>query len=362
MSEDAGNLAVVEAMLVAVVLFGSVLFVLYSPMPGDEVALETAGTGPLADDLLRVLSRTPSENGYDSILDEMVSTAVLDDTDMAATIARRLPAGAGFGLYLDNGVKPTTLYESGSPIGEVTTSGTSFYPGWDFDLVFATAENHSASSAADTLTLRAVHVANSYRATPSWPIAAVFTTGNHATFSNEGQGRYVASAIAPDAWVPGGYASTATQAYAVTVNGTSFPATYRVDPGHPALDATLKAWADAGGHATATPTAYPGDTVTLTYDLTAVAGATARKVTVYGPAPGLVAARADIGPIGTWSYVVPRDALYGTYTVDTRITFPSGTLQQTLHDVTTFDILRPGTTGASPPVYRVVLAVWFNAL
>lgn len=360
---DDASLAVVEAMLVAVVLFGALLFVVNAPLPGGDGALDRSGTDALASDLLRVLAGLPGGSGHASRLDEIVSEAVIGNRSGARDLARMLPKGAGYGLYLDNGVSPRTLYQSGSPTGEVASRDLVFYPDWDFDLVFATTENHSASSATDTLTLRAVHISNSFNQTVPWPLAVVYESGAHTVFANEATGKYVAAAVPPDAWVAGGYASTSERSYFVSVNGTKFRDVYRVNAGHPALDATLKAWADAGGHATATPKAWPGDRVALTYDLSGVGTATSRVVTVYGPAPGLVVSREAISTAsGTWTYVVPRDALYGTYVIDTRVTFPSGTLQQTVHDITTFDVLRPGTNAPSPPVYRVVLAIWFNGL
>lgn len=385
MVRDDGNFLVLEAMLVAIVLFGAVAFLLYTPMPGESETLSQSAAEDRAGDVLRVLSGTPSNDGYETQLDELVTEAILGDTSGMSRLRRMLPTGAGFGMYLDNGVEPLTLYEFGSPTGAVESRDVLFYPDLEHGLAFATLENHHGTSSSDTLQVRVFRIENSYLNRSTVPTALVYENGRIAPLTWQ-SGVLTTSLVDPEtpddlegydthymdastSWSArnASIATATNDTFGVVLDGEALTSVYHVDPDF-VIPPTLASYAAVSHVSVSSPEVHPGETVTLTYDLAAIplggGIVTDRDVIVYGPIEGDVVDAQPLDPdLGGYAEIeIPRDALYGTYVVDTRIVFKIGSAEQVVHDVTSFDVLRPGTDAPSPPVYRVVLALWFNSL
>lgn len=412
---DDAQIFVLEAILVSALLLGVASYLALAPRPGQATEEIGAQSADLAHDVLQVLAGRPaSDTTYESALHEYVTNAILGDpSDLTDFMNRTLPEGADWGIYLDNGEDLDALYETGTPTGEVMSENIVFYPDWNYALVFATMDRQpgaavttgsvctpppivvctptTTAGAVGTMKIKVVPVKHTYidrTATgsvlfdngKSFPLTAgadyILTTGaivpESPTNANGFDVPYDLSSSSAYASSITAYAPSSPKVYGVNTTlpyQTRSATVYRVHPTY-AVDATLQTFLDAQPRATAKESSYkPGEKASVDYDFAGIPLATgwsvqSREVVVYGPVLGNQLKTETLpGLSGTWDWDLPRNLLYGTYTIEVRINLiSSGGIAQTVHDVTAFDVLRKGVDEPVPPVYRAVVAVWFNAL
>jgi len=388
---DDGHFQALEGVLFATFLLSVVVWMATAPTVGPELADRDAASSAFARDVLQVLANLPGDAPFESRLHQWTTDAIRGDvSNLSDWINRTMPVGGSWGLYLDNGEELEIIYETGTPAGAVQTQDILLYPDWNYALAFATLDRQPATTTAQTMNVKVIPVQHSYidreaagsvnftngmsfvlstgadgilyrnGIPPEYPDAL---TGFDAPYTTSSLLDFTASVLA--------YASEPAATYNVT---TSLPyetidrTVYSVHPTYVA-DAAIQTFletprvsADNNGKA------RPGETATVTYNYDAMPLAlgwtvTSREVHVYGPVLGQEVTSGTLSSSsGTWGWAVPRSALYGTYVVEIRQTIGSGGLVQTLHDVTAFDVLRKGVDEPVPPVYRAVLAIWFEGV
>lgn len=395
--------------MVAALLLSIAAYLALAPRPGQSDDVLNSQTEDLAQDALQVLAGRPASSPtYESALHEYVTQAILGDpSSISNYLERTLPEGADWGVYLDNGEDLEVIAETGTPTGEVVSKDIVFYPDWNYALVFASMDRQPGASVSSVCTpppivictptgtavgsmrLKVVPVKHTYIDRTA---AGSVTFDNGKSFPLTTGSDYVLStaAIVPESpSVANGFdvpytitdeASYATSITAATagsvvhygVNTTLpyasvSPIVYHVHPTY-VVDSTLQTFLDAQPRATAVKTSYkPGQTATVSYDFAGLPlspgwSVQSRDVVVYGPVLGNQIKTESLPALsGEWTWSLPRNLLYGTYTIEVRIGLVNGGLVQTVHDVTAFDVLRRGVDEPVPPVYRAVVAVWFNS-
>lgn len=420
-SDERGHLAVLEAVMVAALLIGAAAYVALAPRPGQSGDAAEAQMSALARDSLQVLEGRPASSAvYRSALHEYVTEAILGDpSGLTSFMDGALPEGADWGVYLDNGEGLETIHETGTPTGEVVSETMVFYPDWNYALVFATMDRQpgasvttgstvtttctlppvvvctdtttptTTASAIGSMKVKVVPVKHTYldrtasgsivfdngRSFPLTPgsdhvlatagivpESPTVANGFETPYDTASEAAYASSVTTSTAGAPRAYGVNTTLPYA-----TRTPIVYRVHPSYVA-DAALQTFLDAQPRVTAAKASYkPGQTATVAYDFAGLPlqpgwSVQSREVVVYGPVLGNTIKTESLPALGgDWTWALPRNLLYGTYTVEVRLGLVNGGVVQTVHDVTAFDVLRRGVDGPVPPVYHAVLAVWFNS-
>lgn len=159
---DGAQIQVLEAVLIAVILFGAVGFVLTFTLPTSDTAPERAGLEQRAEDALAVLNELGVEDGRygNNLLSYAVSKALEGDPSMLeARLEGLLPPATRFYVSMSNGVDHYEVYnKSGKARGETVTASHVLEPQWTYTFVAKDAGNYAAPN---TLGVYALPVYNS---------------------------------------------------------------------------------------------------------------------------------------------------------------------------------------------------------
>lgn len=395
--------------MVAALLLSVAAYLALAPRPGQSDDVLESQTEHLAHDALQVLAGRPASSAtYESALHEYVTQAILGDpANLTSYLDRALPEGADWGVYLDNGEDLEVIEETGTPTGEIVSKDVVFYPDWNYALVFATMDRQPGASVSSVCTpppvvvctptgtavgsmkLKVVPVKHTYiDRTASGSVT--FDNGQTAALTAGADYILSTAAVVPESpSVAAGFdvpytitdeASYATSITAATAGSvvhygvnttlpyeTVTPIVYHVHPTY-VVDSALQTFLDAQPRATAAKTSYkPGQVATVSYDFAGIPlspgwSVQSREVVVYGPVLGNQIKSESLPALnGDWTWTLPRNLLYGTYTIEVKVGLVNDDLVQTVHDITAFDVLRRGVDEPVPPVYRAVIAVWFNS-
>lgn len=415
---DEAHIFALEAVLVAGLLLGAVALVVMTPRPGQSGAAFAAQTADLASDVLTVLESRPADSdAYRSLLHQYVTEAYLGDpSSLTNYLNRTVPDGAEYGIYMDNGEDIEIIFETSTPVGVVESRDLVFYPDWNYAMVFSTMDRQpgaaittenvctpppivictptTTASVAGSMRVKVIPVKHSYldRDIVDDQHNLAFDNGKNFTLDVGSDGILFSGLVDPEA--PGAlngfetpYTLTDATSYynSVVATGlgapagygvnTSLPLTlvgedivYRVHPDY-VVDAALQTFLDSQPRVTTTETKVkPGQSATINYDFTGLPlgvgwAVQSREIHIYGPVLGHEIANEALPALaGTFTYDLPRNALYGTYIVEVRLGLANADTVQTVHDVTAFDVLRRGVDEPVPPVYRAVVAIWFPGL
>lgn len=382
MRED-GHVQVLEAMIVTLLLLGSVFTVMTLRTPGFSGERIEAGLTSSATDALMILAGLRDENG--SLLEVGFSEALhckLDPSPSATSCTNGrgnilqsklnsyLPGGSSTMLGLSNGAATREIWRDESPLGSATTASFALVPSWNTTFVLPTLSCSDPTVDANVTLV---------------PIRQGNLTNASSVKVNMSNG-VLATAQRSDRW--GTWNTTLTAAARpasgvaradVTAKGGTFPGSAAY--GSCALEgrgSDLRFAADNVSVRASSSTPV-GGSVTFTTDLTpllAVPGLAlegAGHVLVYEPLPprgtepDTYAPQANLtlpaGNTATISWAVPSDSLYGAHPVVlrqlARLTLPSTAIVYVeVRAVTVLEVALPDGTVPSGAPYNVVLQIW----
>lgn len=376
MERDDGNMLVLEAMLISLILLGAAYGVqTLQGTRATEQERPRQQLTKLATDAL-VLLEGLDLNG--SLLDVYVAEAhhCARDTSPAATdcdirrprnlsfrLDSYLPTGAGYQVSLGNGVGDRILYTSPYPRGEAVATSLTYTPSWNHTFVAPELSCYEAGMDVNVSML---------------PLLRGRTT--NATWANVTVGATEWSGIA---------------AHAPRWWNVTLPAATRPVSGTIEANVTGRAWLNGsttyascsmGGigssivtamrQASFAPTATSvplGQEVGFTADLVALGALpgvsiASVNVSLYEPLPPRVAPNtwsraAVLDTSGTTTrtatWEVPSDSLYGTHVAVMSIALDVGATRVVAHKLTTVDVALPSGHVPIDPPYRAVLQAWF---
>lgn len=377
MERDEGNILVLEAMIISLILLGAAYGVqtMQSTRPTEHERPRQQLT-KVATDALIVMDGLDDGNGtlLDMYLAEAYHCAVAPSpvvTDCDAHRPRNfsfrmesyLPTGAGFQLSLGNGVTDRVLYTSPLPRGEAVAASLSYTPTWNF--TFVTPELSCYEPGMDVnLTL----------------IPVLRARTSNATWAN----------VTVGATETAGVAAHTANWYNVTLPALTRPASGEVRAnvtGRAYFDGATSYGACALGglgstvvaalrEATFGPaqaTAPLGTDVAFSADLAgldAIPGVSiaSADVSLYDPIPARSPANsytrtASIETTGSTTrsaaWRVPSDALYGTHVAVLEVALDVGGLDVVAYKVALVDVALPSGHVPIDPPYRAVLQAWF---
>ncbi len=158
---DAGNIHVLEAILIGIVMVGAISFVITFDAPTtttepERRALEESGT-----DALNIIYETPlTDVRYgNNTLSKFIALALQGNTGPLSTrLEELLPPATAYNVYINNGYGSLPVYVSHEPSGETVTSSKLLEPKWTY--VF-TERSHFVTSTPTSLGVYALPVYNS---------------------------------------------------------------------------------------------------------------------------------------------------------------------------------------------------------
>lgn len=385
MRRDEGHLQVLEAMLVTLVLLGSIFAVMQFRLPANPRDSARASIQDQAVDALVVLQGLGEDNGtalelaLAEALHCRLSPAPPQDSCLGARgrnlslkLDSYLPHGAAYMVGLGNGGAVRELWRDALPIGEAVEAKLPVAASWNLTFVAMDLSCHEPGADANA-TLVPIRLGN---LTAPSSVKVNMSNGVHAT-AEPGASWGLWNVTLPGATRPAaGVATAMVQARGATFPGAAGHAACALEGLTPTLRAAVQAsrldvtgpWgsrvAPVAGQATFHVDVSP---------LAAVAGAALgeRNVTIYEPLPprpGVPDAYAPLATVplagATADWTVPPATLYGAHPVLLRqkvsLTLPSAAVVDV--EARLVGILEVGLpAGIVPlePPYEAVLQVWF---
>lgn len=378
---DAASTHVLEAMILASILFGAAYSVTVMRDGSGVTARPREKLEALAEDALIVLEGLSEARGtfLELFLTEgyhcsiELQTAVdaeaclgVRSANLSLKIESYLPDGAGYAYGVGNGVAQRVLYRSYLPEGETVVASRALVPDWNLTFM---APEMSCYEAGMDVTILSVPLWHGALATPL-ELNHTASGAPNATAAEDGDSgvwratlpaasRGAAATVVADANATDGTYPGATEYASCDLAGTGA-----------ALVAALRA-----STFDVTAVAPVGGVATITFDLTglgAVAGIAPLFANVtffdpvppHGPNPDAYVPLATVAlpalTDGTLAWTVPPESLYGAHpallTVTARV--PSGALVE-LHRIEILQVALPSGEVPIDPPYRVFLQAWF---
>ncbi|HVM45094.1 MAG TPA: hypothetical protein VM582_04085, partial [Candidatus Thermoplasmatota archaeon] len=211
---------VLEAVLIASIMLSAVAFVVTFEQPGPPTRNARNGLETRAQDILDILHDTPADE------------AILGDNELSAYIAmcmnkrcqkleeklaKLVPPGASYALYLSNGYDTYPVLIQGEPHGEAVTGSRTFQPGWSSTFL-ATAQD--SVNPNDALLVYGLPIFHSTAVTAGGSQVLVKVIGTRA----DGSDYVMLASAATVAQSAGDAAAVAASLYFVDGNGAPLPA------------------------------------------------------------------------------------------------------------------------------------------
>jgi hypothetical protein len=359
---DQGNLQVVEAMMVAMLLLGAAYGVLTFSLPTSQADRTRGELGRIVSDGLTVLAGLKGERGSEldaGILDAMQG----NNSNLTLKLGSYLPSGVAYAVLLDNGAQQRDVVRAAVPPGEAVTSTVGFSPDWNLTFVTTELSCYDAGMAVNATLLPIVHG----------------TVVNASSGGGKIDGTPVAgerSAALPGAWnltltspPATGTITASMTARSATVPGSASYASCNL--GGPAAGAAI---VTALRSATVTAgTAPVGGTLMFDVDTTGLLGVatmTGASLWVYEPLPAVggapdgyaAAAVLPVTPGVTASvpWDVPSTSLYGAYPVVLRVNLTAAGSPVQARVLTFAQVALPSGVVPIEPTYRIALQAWFR--
>lgn len=378
-TRDAGNLHVLEAVLLALILLGAAYWTTTLGSSLSDTARPHAHLGRLSHDTLVVLDGLEEERGslldlflteaFHCAVDEVRSADSCDGTrgaNLSFRIENYLPPGAGYMYGLDNGLGVKEFHRSVIPGGEVASATHPFVPDWNLTFVRTELSCYEAAMPVNATMLpiyhaRHVDVSN----------ITVRASNNATANATEAFALHFWNVTMPAATRP------LSGTLGAEVNATSGTYLGVVSYDQCALGGLGTTLVEAVRNFTlvaSDDTPALGQTVTFSADLEALSALASvvlrsANVTVYEPIPGrgtepdtyAVAARSafssGLTPTASWS--VPEDALFGLHPVVLEVDLDVGGTHVRASSVATLEVALPSGLVPFDPPYRAVLQAWF---
>ncbi len=392
--DDAGNMVVLEVLVVALIVLGSVVFVLTFDSPTTETGETRARLGVLAGDVLTVLDERSTTNARfrNSYLNEAVAEALHGDPDdIAFRVGKLLPPGSSFQLQLSNGLDNRVLYAPQDPPGETVSSSRSLAPGWSYTVLVPDFKVYS-NGAGTPMNLTGVPVHRSNIVDPGSTTASVNFTNDHvADLDEPGPAPDLVSnsSIPHDGGGGDGYPVSGTlharSNWTYRTSKLVGVHSYEVSGNAAVADTYTEArrGLNASSLNVSVATADPGDTVTITWNLSEVESEVSEDIPAGGSGSVTVQVLEPVQGLGTptnWSETaswtgqptagsvdldVPRNTLYGAHVVVAEIHYPlddgaGGSLEQVARLVNAFEVGLEGGSVPPDPVYQLSLTAWYD--
>ncbi|MGQ0534974.1 MAG: hypothetical protein ACT4PT_02765 [Methanobacteriota archaeon] len=165
---DSAAIVTAEALIVALLFLGAILFVLAEPGPDSSPAASNADSADLRrlaeDALLSLIERPSSAAGIEGgDLSRLVFAALQANakrqpaTDLESSLDPLLPVGIRYALYLDNGEGTLPVYEPRPPPGQSESASVFLTPSDGYTFLAADAGN---AGVPNTLSVYAIPVQN----------------------------------------------------------------------------------------------------------------------------------------------------------------------------------------------------------
>lgn len=162
---DAGNTHVLEAVIVVSIMLSAVVFVVTYDQPGSAAGQARDDLSMRAGDALKLLADTPVTSKFgDTALSAFIAECMNGGCDnLTSRLAKLVPAGASYALYVSNGYDTYPVLIEGAPSGEAATASLAFEPRWSNTFVSTATDSIGAD---DPLLVYALPIYHSNALTP----------------------------------------------------------------------------------------------------------------------------------------------------------------------------------------------------
>jgi len=143
MTNDDGSTHVLEAVIVASLMISAVAFVVTFETPTIGGQAGRDGLASRANDAMAVLYETPVDSKFgDDALSAYIAECMQGScSNLTNKLAKTLPDGAAYAMYVSNGYDIYPVYVTREPGGESVTATRLFEPSWSNSFV-ATTRSH----------------------------------------------------------------------------------------------------------------------------------------------------------------------------------------------------------------------------
>lgn len=217
---ESGHTHVLEAVIVVSIMVSAVAFVVTveQPAPPTHNAREALETK--ASDILDILYDTPVTEGNfgKSELSAFIAKCLNTKcTDLEAKLAKLVPPGTSYALYVSNGHDTYPVLVKGRPSGEAVTASRTFQPDWSSTFLATATESIGSNDALLTYALPIFH---STPVTPGGSQIFVKVTGTRVA---DGSDYVLIASAATTAQAASDPAAVAASLYFVDADGNPLP-------------------------------------------------------------------------------------------------------------------------------------------